>query len=93
MEKPIEHPHQDTEPEAIVASTENWLGRSKLQSIVECGSWPSDVEIVGHDWSRTYRPVPCDWDNTEPNHGADPTREYNMVDLTKVVVENGCEMG
>ena len=35
----------------------------------------------------------CDWDNTEPNHGADPTREYNMVDLAKAVVDNGCELG
>ena len=35
----------------------------------------------------------CDWDATEPNHGADPTRPKNMVDLAKAVVENGCEFG
>ena len=35
----------------------------------------------------------CDWDATEPNHGADPTRPKNMVDLGKAVVEHGCEFG
>ena len=35
----------------------------------------------------------CDWDATEPNHGADPTRPKNMIDLAKAVVDNGCEFG
>ena len=35
----------------------------------------------------------CDWDASEPNHGADPTRPKNMVDLGKAVVENNCEFG
>jgi phosphomannomutase/phosphoglucomutase len=35
----------------------------------------------------------CNWDSSEPNHGADPTRPKNMVDLAKAVVENGCEFG
>ena len=34
----------------------------------------------------------CDWDATD-NHGADPTRPKNMVDLGKAVVDNGCEFG
>ena len=45
--------------------------------------------MIGADHIDLY----CDWDNTEPNHGADPTREYNMVDLAKTVVDNGYELG
>ena len=33
-------------------------------------------------------PIHCDWDNTFPNHPPDPTRQKNMVDLSKAVVEN-----
>jgi len=35
----------------------------------------------------------CDWDASEPNHGADPTRPKNMVDLGAAVVDHGCEFG
>ena len=38
-------------------------------------------------------PIHCDWDNTFPNHPPDPTRQKNMVDLSKTVVENNCEFG
>ena len=38
-------------------------------------------------------PIHCDWDNTFPNHPPDPTRQKNMVDLSKAVVENNCEFG
>jgi len=38
-------------------------------------------------------PIHCDWDNTFPNHPPDPTRQKNMVDLSKAVVENYCEFG
>ena len=38
-------------------------------------------------------PIHCDWDNTFPNHPPDPTRQKNMVDLSKAVVENNCELG
>ena len=38
-------------------------------------------------------PIHCDWDNTFPNHQPDPTRQKNMVDLSKAVVENNCEFG
>jgi phosphomannomutase/phosphoglucomutase len=47
------------------------------------------LDMIGAEHIDLY----CDWDNTEPNHGADPTREYNMVDLAKAVVDNGCEFG
>jgi phosphomannomutase/phosphoglucomutase len=38
-------------------------------------------------------PIHCDWDNKFPNHPPDPTRQKNMVDLSKAVVENNCEFG
>ncbi len=47
------------------------------------------LDILGAQHIDLY----CDWDNTEPNHGADPTREYNMVDLANTVKENGLEFG
>jgi phosphomannomutase/phosphoglucomutase len=47
------------------------------------------LDMIGAEHIDLY----CDWDNIEPNHGADPTREYNMVDLAKAVVDNGYELG
>ena len=38
-------------------------------------------------------PIYCDWDNSFPNHPPDPTRQENMVDLGKAVVESGAEFG
>jgi len=38
-------------------------------------------------------PIHCEWDNTFPNHPPDPTRQKNMVDLSRAVVENNCEFG
>ena len=38
-------------------------------------------------------PIHCGWDNTFPNHPPDPTRQKNMVDLSKAVVDNYCEFG
>ena len=37
--------------------------------------------------------IHCTWDASEPNHGADPTRPYNMTDLAELVVQQGCEFG
>ena len=38
-------------------------------------------------------PLYCDWDNSFPNHPPDPTRQENMEDLGKAVVESGAEFG
>ena len=40
-----------------------------------------------------YKALYCDWDASEPNHGADPTRPYNMVDLGEVVKANSLDFG
>ena len=38
-------------------------------------------------------PIYCDWDNSFPNHPPDPTRQENMIDLGKAVIEHGAEFG
>ena len=89
----IDTPHEDKYLEAIVESTGKLARRVKVA--VDCGNavpGPAMVKLldmIGADHIDLY----CNWDNTEPNHGADPTREYNMVDLAKVVVDSGLELG
>ena len=38
-------------------------------------------------------PLYCDWDSTFPNHPPDPTRQENMSDLSRAVLEHGAEFG
>ena len=89
----IDHPHEDTYLQAIVEST-GTLARP-VKVAVDCGNavpgpaMTKLLDMIGAEHIDLY----CDWDNTEPNHGADPTREYNMVDLAKAVVDHGCELG
>tara|TARA_B100000459_G_scaffold147165_1_gene115554 strand:- start:2062 stop:3456 length:1395 start_codon:yes stop_codon:yes gene_type:complete len=89
----IDHPHEDTYLKAIVAST-GTLARP-VKVAVDCGNavpgpaMSKLLDMIGAEHIDLY----CDWDNTEPNHGADPTREYNMVDLAKTVADNGFELG
>ena len=89
----IDHPHEDAYLQAIVEST-GTLARP-VKVAVDCGNavpgpaMTKLLDMIGAEHIDLY----CDWDNTEPNHGADPTREYNMVDLAKAVVDNGCELG
>ena len=89
----IDHPHEDTYLKAIVAST-GTLARP-VKVAVDCGNavpgpaMSKLLDMIGAEHIDLY----CDWDNNEPNHGADPTREYNMVDLAKAVVDNGYELG
>ena len=89
----IDHPHEDAYLQAIIEST-GPLARP-VKVAVDCGNavpgpaMTKLLDMLGADHIDLY----CNWDNTEPNHGADPTREYNMVDLAKAVVDNGCELG
>ena len=89
----IDHPHEEVYLEAIVAST-GTLARP-VRVAVDCGNavpgpaMSKLLDMIGAEHIDLY----CDWDNTEPNHGADPTREYNMIDLAKAVVDNGYELG
>ena len=89
----IDHPHEDAYLKAIIEST-GTLARP-VKVAVDCGNAVPGpamtrlLDMLGAEHIDLY----CDWDNTEPNHGADPTREYNMVDLAKAVVDYGCELG
>ena len=89
----IDHPHEDAYLQAIIEST-GPLARP-VKVAVDCGNavpgpaMTKLLDMLGADHIDLY----CNWDNTEPNHGADPTREYNMIDLAKAVVDNGCELG
>ena len=89
----IDYPHEDAYLKAIIEST-GPLARP-VKVAVDCGNavpgpaMTKLLDMLGADHIDLY----CNWDNTEPNHGADPTREYNMVDLAKAVVDNGCELG
>nr|MBC8517535.1 phosphomannomutase/phosphoglucomutase [Euryarchaeota archaeon] len=40
-----------------------------------------------------YTPLLCNWDASEPHHGADPTRPKNMLMLAEKVIEGGAELG
>lgn len=89
----IDTPHLETYLDAIIAST-GPLARS-VKVAVDCGNavpGPAMVTLLnrmGCDHVDLY----CDWDATEPNHGADPTRPKNMVDLGQAVIEHDCEFG
>ena len=89
----IDTPHLDNYLEAIIASTGK-LSRS-VKVAVDCGNavpgpaMSKLLDMMGCEHIDLY----CDWDSSEPNHGADPTRPKNMVDLANAVVENGCEFG
>ena len=89
----VDHPHLDTYLDAILEST-GPLARS-VKVAVDCGNavpGPAMTRLLdrlGCEHVDLY----CDWDATEPNHGADPTRPKNMVDLGKAVVDHGCEFG
>ncbi len=89
----IDYPHEENYLKAIVESTGK-LSRP-VKVAVDCGNavpgpaMTKLLDMIGAEHIDLY----CDWDNTEPNHGADPTREYNMVDLAKIVTENQLEFG
>ncbi len=89
----IDTPHMATYLEAIIAST-GPVARS-VKVAVDCGNavpgpfMSQLLDMMGVDHVDLF----CDWDANEPNHGADPTRPKNMVDLAAAVVEHGCEFG
>ena len=89
----IDFPHEENYLKAIIESTGK-LSRP-VKVAVDCGNavpgpaMSKLLDMLGAEHIDLY----CDWDNTEPNHGADPTREYNMVDLANTVKENSLEFG
>ena len=89
----VDYPHMHTYLDAIVESTGK-LSRP-MRVAVDCGNAVPGkamvelLDMLGVEHVDLY----CDWDPSEPNHGADPTRPKNMVDLGEAVVEYGCEFG
>ena len=67
----------------------------KVRVVLDCGNAVPGplalraLERLGVD----VIPIYCDWDNSFPNHPPDPTRQENMIDLGKAVVENDAEFG
>ncbi len=86
-------PHEDTYLAAIINSVGKLARPVKVA--IDCGNAVPGpamsrlMDMMGAEHVDLY----CEWDNTEPNHGADPTRPKNMVDLAKAVIENECELG
>jgi phosphomannomutase/phosphoglucomutase len=89
----IDTPHLDAYLQAILASV-GPVSRS-VKIAVDCGNavpGPAMLKLL-HLLGCEVHDLYCDWDPTEPNHGADPTRPKNMVDLSNVVAAEGCEFG
>ena len=85
--------YEDSYIESIVSS----VGKASrnVRVVLDCGN-----AVPGPLALRTLErlgvdviPIYCDWDNSFPNHPPDPTRQENMIDLGKAVVENDAEFG
>ncbi|MGB0616985.1 MAG: phosphomannomutase/phosphoglucomutase [Candidatus Poseidoniaceae archaeon] len=86
-------PHMPTYLAAIAESV-GPLGRP-VHVAVDAGNavpGPFLVEVLEAIGAKVEA-IHCTWDASEPNHGADPTRPYNMTDLAELVVQHGCEFG
>ena len=79
---------------AAIAESVGQLGRP-VHVAVDAGNavpGPYLVEVLEAIGAKVES-VHCTWDASEPNHGADPTRPYNMTDLADLVLQHGCEFG
>ena len=83
---------------------ENWIANilesagkpsRPVKVVVDCGNAVAGpfmenlLSRLGVEATTLY----TDWDATEPNHPADPTRPDNMIDLAAKVLEVGAELG
>ena len=66
-----------------------------IRIVLDCGNAvPGPLAIrVLETLGVDVIPIYCDWDNSFPNHPPDPTRQKNMIDLGRAVVEHGAEFG
>ncbi|RJU87714.1 MAG: phosphomannomutase/phosphoglucomutase [Candidatus Poseidoniales archaeon] len=85
--------YEDTYVESVLESVGS-LNRP-IKIVLDCGN-----AVPGPLALRTLErlgvdviPIYCDWDNSFPNHPPDPTRQENMIDLGKTVIEHGAEFG
>ena len=86
----------DFEEQVLQTIVENaGMPQRSIRIAIDCGNavpGPLTVSLM-QKLGVDLVPIHCDWDNTFPNHPPDPTRQKNMVDLSKAVVENNCEFG
>jgi len=89
----IDTPHEDDWLNDIIASA-GTLARPVNVSI-DCANavaGPFMVDLL-EELGADYIPILCDWDATEPHHGADPTRPKNMEMLADTVRFENSELG
>jgi phosphomannomutase/phosphoglucomutase len=87
----------DDYEDSYIGAIEESVGKPsrEVRVVLDCGN-----AVPGPLAFRTLEklgvdviPIYCDWDNSFPNHPPDPTRQENMIDLGKAVVEHGAEFG
>lgn len=87
---------QEFEEQVLQTISENaGLPQRSIRIAIDCGNavpGPLTVSLM-QKLGVDLVPIHCEWDNTFPNHPPDPTRQKNMVDLSKAVIENNCEFG
>ena len=89
----VETPHEENWISNILESAGKPSRPVKV--VVDCGNAVAGpfmeklLSRLGVEATTLY----TNWDATEPNHPADPTRPANMVDLAAKVLEVGAELG
>ncbi len=87
---------QEFEEQVLQTISENaGVPQRSIRIAIDCGNavpGPLTVSLM-QKLGVDLVPIHCEWDNTFPNHPPDPTRQKNMVDLSKAVIENNCEFG
>ena len=87
----------DSYEEKYVQSIVDSVGRLSrdIRVVLDCGNavpGPLAVKVLER-LGVDVIPLYCDWDNSFPNHPPDPTRQENMEDLGRAVLEHGAEFG
>ena len=87
----------DSYEERYVQSILDSVGRLSrdIRVVLDCGNavpGPLAVKVLER-LGVDVIPLYCDWDNSFPNHPPDPTRQENMKDLGRAVLEHGAEFG
>ena len=87
----------DSYEETYVQSIFDSVGRLSrdIRVVLDCGNavpGPLAVKVLER-LGVDVIPLHCDWDNSFPNHPPDPTRQENMEDLGRAVLEHGAEFG
>ncbi len=87
---------QEFEEQVLQTISENaGVPQRSIRIAIDCGNavpGPLTVSLM-QKLGVDLVPIHCEWDNTFPNHPPDPTRQKNMVDLSKAVIEKNCEFG